>query len=111
MFLEGWSARTIVVKLKYSDFTLVSRRTSLADPVMDTKSIHDAACRMLQKLEIGVRGVRLTGISVARLVKGPPPQKLFDDDGSKRRVTLVEVTARVAARWDDAHLTRASLLS
>lgn len=111
MFLEGWSARTIVVKLKYADFTVVSRRASLADPVMDTKSIHDAACRSLDKFpDIGVRGVRLTGISVAGLVKGPPPDKLFDDDGSRRRRTLEEITARVAERWDEAHLTRASLL-
>lgn len=110
LFLEGWCAKTIVVKLKYSDFTLVSRRISLADPVMDTKSIHDAARRTLDKFEIGVRGVRLTGISVGSLEKGQPPDKLFDDDGSKKRVVLEEITARVAEKWDDAQLVRASLL-
>lgn len=105
----GCSARTVVVKVKYADFTLLTRRASLPEPVRDTQSLHGAARALLGKFPLAGRRVRLTGISVAWLSPGPPPDGLFDD-GTKKQRALEEVTRRVAERFEGAHLTRAALL-
>ena len=109
LLVEGFSARTVVVKLKYADFTSLTRRASLPDPVMDTRSLHRAASALLDKFPLR-DPVRLTGIAVSGLSAGPPPERLFDDDGSKRQRALEEVTRRVAERMQGVKVTRASLL-
>ena len=40
---RGSRARVVVVKLKYADFTLRTRRATLLEPVLDATSIHEAA--------------------------------------------------------------------
>ena len=110
---EGYSTRTIVVKVKYADFTLRSRQIALADPVCDTISIHRAACSALDRfgLEDGLFRVRLTGIAAASLMEGPPPKLLFDQDGRERGHKLEEVTAAIASKFErESLLRRASQL-
>ena len=109
---EGYSASTVVVKVKYADFTLRSRQLALAEPACDTLSIHRAACSMLDRfgLEDGLFRVRLTGIAAASLTEGPPPKLLFDD-GRARGRKLEEVTAAIASKFEgESLLTRATQL-
>ena len=105
---EGYSASTIVVKVKYADFTLRSRQIALGEPVCDTMSIHRAACSALDRfgLEDGLFRVRLTGIAAASLTEGPPPKLLFDHDGRERGHKLEEVTAAIATKFDHESLLR-----
>jgi DNA polymerase-4 len=109
LLAEGLSAQTIVVKLKYADFTLLSRRETLPEPVCDTTSIHAAALRALERLPVEGQRVRLTGISAAGLSSGPPPRLLFDD-GRERRQRVEQVVAAVQGKFSDQGLVRASLL-
>jgi DNA polymerase IV len=106
----GLLARVVVVKLKYADFTLKTKRTTLVEPVADTSSIHAAAQRLLVKFEGIERGVRLTGISVAGL-SDEAPKTLFPDQAAEKRRRLEEVIAGVSDRYGDVQLTRASLLT
>jgi DNA polymerase-4 len=107
---EGQSARVVVAKLKYADFTLRTRRTTLREPVMDATSIHEAACRLLEEFPARSGGVRLTGVSVAGLVDGPPPRLLFDGEGAARRRKVEELVARVNGKFGAEGMTRATLL-
>jgi DNA polymerase IV len=106
----GLLARVVVVKLKYADFTLRTKRTTLDEPVADTTSIYAAAQRLLAKFEGIERGVRLTGISVAGLSE-EAPKTLFPDEAADKRRKLEEVIAGVSDRYGDVQLTRASLLT
>ena len=109
---EGFSAGTIVVKMKYADFTLRTRQVPLPEPVCDTTSIHRAAQTTLDRfgLDDGLFRVRLTGVGAAGLVEGPPPKLLFDDDGRARRHKLETVAAAIADKFDGLALRRATQL-
>jgi DNA polymerase-4 len=96
LFREGMCARAVVVKLKHADFTLVTRRTTLREPVADTGSIHAAAKSLLDRIDLGGARFRLTGVSVSDLQEGPPPRTLFPDRAAERRRVVERVVADVA---------------
>jgi DNA polymerase-4 len=107
---EGLSARIVVVKLKYADFTLRTRRATLLEPVLDATSIHEAARRLLDGFPLRRDGVRLTGVSVAGLVEGPPPRLLIGGESAEKRRKIEELVAKVKGRYGVEGMTRATLL-
>jgi DNA polymerase-4 len=104
-------ARTVVVKIKYADFTVRSRSVTLPQAVQDTDAIHRAAIECLGRLPLHQRRVRLTGVSVSGIESGPAAPTLFRDAAADRRRALEQVTARIADRFgDEGAVTRASLV-
>ena len=61
---SGRRGRTVTVKLKYSDFTQVTRRTTLPAPTDDGPTLCEAVRRDLRRADLS-RPVRLTGVSVS----------------------------------------------
>jgi DNA polymerase-4 len=110
LLAAGLSARVVVVKLKYADFTLRSRQTALPAPVRDTQSIYAAARELLDRFPAERQGVRLTGVAVADLVEGEPAPTLFPDEKAERHKKLDEVRARVSGKFGEKGLTLAALL-
>jgi len=107
----GASAYTVTIKVKYSDFTLRSRRVTLAEPVQDTDSIHRAAVGLLSRMPLADRRVRLTGVSVSGIVVGAPPRTLLPDARADKQRKVEAVTTRIAERFkNEGAVTRASLL-
>lgn len=110
----GVSGHCVVLKVKYANFTLISRRTTLPEPVVDTDSIYGAARSLLDRIPLAGRAVRLVGVSVTQLVE-PATQpaaatlSLFPDTSQRRR-RLEEVVARVSERFGGKGITRAALL-
>ena len=64
----GQTARTVTTKLRYADFSIRSRSTSLAVGIDDAEQIADVACRLLDR---GLRdrpgALRLVGVGVSGL--------------------------------------------
>ena len=56
-------ARTVTIKVRYSDFTTVTRSHSAA-PTREEAAIASRAVALLEKTEAGTRPVRLLGVSV-----------------------------------------------
>ena len=107
----GLSARTVAVKIKYADFSIRTRRTTLPEPVQDTDGIHRAAIDLLARMPLQGRRVRLTGVSVSGISEGAPPPALFPDAEAERRRKVEEVAARIADRFgNEGAVTRATLL-
>ena len=65
----GRRARTITLKVRWSDFSTITRSETLAQPVFDTESVGSAADRLLRRVVAGApgRAVRLLGISAGNL--------------------------------------------
>jgi DNA polymerase-4 len=107
----GIAGEVVVVKLKYADFTLQTRRTKLRGSVVDTDSIYTTAKSLLDRFQLTGRAARLIGVAVADLSEDLPAEELslFPDPSQKRR-RLEEVVARVADRFGDKRITRAALL-
>ena len=58
------TARTVVIKVRYSDFTTVTRSHSVADAIADEEAIAAHALTLLARTDAGRRPVRLLGVSV-----------------------------------------------
>src|SRR4029079_11849948 len=60
-------AGTVVVKLKYADFSLLSRRSALPEPASDTRTLHDACVKLLDRFPLDGARIRLTGVAAQDL--------------------------------------------
>lgn len=104
------SARVVVVKLKYADFTLKTRRITLPEPVRDTQSIYKAARDLVRRMPFPHKGVRLTGVAVADFEEGAT-LSLFPDEQATKSRKVEEVRKQIADRFGNSGLTLATLLN
>jgi DNA polymerase IV len=75
--------RTVTIKVRYDDFTTITRSHSALPATRDADALASRAVALLDKTEAGGRPVRLLGVSVHHLVdpeEGPegPDLPLFD---------------------------------
>jgi len=72
-------ARTIVLKLKDTDFKIITRSTTLPVPTRSSETIFNAASALLDTYGLSKK-VRLIGVGASGLVSGSAPvqQELFD---------------------------------
>jgi DNA polymerase-4 len=66
-------AQTVQVKVRYSDFTTVTRQISIAEPASRADEIYRLACFLLGKDKLVKGPLRLIGVGVSTLV--PPVRK------------------------------------
>jgi DNA polymerase-4 len=64
---RGIYARTVVIKVRYGDFTTITRSQSDVRPTRDGDAIAARAVALLDKTDAGRRPVRLLGVSVHNL--------------------------------------------
>ena len=62
----GLVARSVVVKLKYENFQVITRRRTVPYPLADAEALRFEAERLLRRLTLA-RGVRLLGVGVESL--------------------------------------------
>ena len=65
-------ARTVTVKVRYSDFTTVTR-SHTTNPTRDASDVAARALQLLARTDAGRRAVRLLGVSVHNLCSGTEP--------------------------------------
>jgi DNA polymerase-4 len=108
----GLRGRTVTLKVKYSDFTLVTRRTTLPGATDDDRAIYDAARAQLARVDLA-RAVRLTGVSVSGFgdAEGTAQLDLFAPGAAPppdaRRRALNQALDDIAERYGDGAVTRA----
>lgn len=71
---RGYFARTVVIKVRYDDFTTVTRSHSTPVPTRDAESISARAVALLARTDAGRRPVRLLGVSVHNLEETTQPK-------------------------------------
>ena len=71
---ENAGARTVGIKVKLADFTLVGRQTHLVEPTRAARAIFRAAVVCLRRARLEGAPVRLLGTRVASIVEGAPLQ-------------------------------------
>jgi DNA polymerase-4 len=57
--------KTITLKIKFSDFKIITRNLSLLQRINDFETIYQSAAQLMSKIEWGGRKVRLLGISLS----------------------------------------------
>ena len=68
----GLKGRVVTLKVKYSNFSLVTRRGTLSRSSDDDRTLYEASRKQLDRVDLG-RPVRLTGISVSDFVGTAEP--------------------------------------
>ena len=71
---ERLAARTIQIKVRYSDFRTVTRQTSLEEPTESEAAIYTVACSILRRHRLIHRPIRLLGLGLSAL--SPPSAQL-----------------------------------
>jgi DNA polymerase-4 len=70
------AAHTVQVKVRYSDFTTLTRQIRLEEPLADARGIYRLACHLLARDRLVSGPLRLIGIGVSTLVPSSAPQQL-----------------------------------
>jgi len=74
---KNWLCRTVTIKVRYSDFTTITRSHTDTPATRDPDAIAGRAVRLLDKTEAGDRPIRLLGVSVHNLID---PSEPLDED-------------------------------
>jgi DNA polymerase-4 len=69
------AAHTVQVKVRYSDFTTLTRQFSVEEPLAEASEIYRLACFLLAKEKLVPRPLRLLGLGVSNL-REPTTQQL-----------------------------------
>lgn len=107
---QGLVSRSITLKIRYSDFSTVTRTMTPGDYTSDGPAVYRAAGNLLSQHWSG-RPVRLIGVSCGRLAEsGSLPGQLFTDRGAKRAEKLNEAVDSLLDRFGEKALVRGRLL-
>lgn len=110
---RGIVGKRITLKVKYGDFRQITRSETLAESTNMGMVIYTAACRMLDRTEIGRRPVRLLGVCVSRLNRPGSGEQLClfpTADRGAKRADLEEALDSLAARFGEDSVRPAALL-
>jgi DNA polymerase IV len=107
----GRAGRTVVLRLRFSDYTRATRSATMRDPTASTERILEAARTLLSESlpVIEHRGLTLVGISVANLDDADSLQLRLPLD-VRENDALDAVLDLVRERYGSAAITRAVLL-
>jgi DNA polymerase-4 len=83
---QGKPARCVTLKLRYADFTTITRRHTLGQASNTDQTIFDTGLKLLKRVQTQTKQpIRLIGIGVSSLVE--PGRQLDMLDSSTERVT------------------------
>jgi DNA polymerase IV len=63
------AAHTVQVKVRYSDFTTLTRQISMEEPITGPEEIYRLGCHLLARHRLVTRPLRLLGLGVSGLVE------------------------------------------
>ncbi len=109
--------RTVTLKVKYADFTQITRSKTLEMPVASTQGIYGVARDLLDAVPLG-KAVRLVGVGVSNF--GSPRGRLTllsllnggslpEIEGEKRRLRLDRTLDAIRERFGEGAVARGSL--
>ena len=102
----GW---VVQIKIRYSDFTTLTRQTSLKECSNLDQDIFDAARELLFNNLIHYRPVRLLGVGVTKLEKPHQQLSLWDDNSNKKQ-DLTKAVDKLREKFGKDIIKRANSL-
>ncbi len=108
---KGLTGFTLTLKIRYSDFTTVTRSRTLSSGLDHAMDIYRIAVEMLDKVVSGQQAIRLLGISLSRLQNTVAGQgELFGAEDRSRQVALDKAVDGLRQRYGVDGIRRGSLL-
>ena len=78
------TARTVTIKVRYADFTTITRSQSTREPTAELENIVARALKLLEKTEAGHRPIRLLGVSVHNFGRDEEEEQAAEEETSGR---------------------------
>ncbi|QRV02766.1 DNA polymerase IV [Arcanobacterium phocisimile] len=101
--------RTVSIKVRYTDFSTITRSVTLGAPTNTGADIYDAARNLFDQLPASGMGIRLLGVRVGQLSRSAQGVQLaLDDDG--RRSRAEETMDEIRQKFGGEILQHGSLL-
>ncbi|MHB9107280.1 MAG: DNA polymerase IV [Armatimonadota bacterium] len=102
-------ARGVTLKLRYDNFTTLTRSMMFIDPIDVADPLFSSACELLRKVN-PARPVRLIGVTAGPLLPASDRQlNLFDQPGNEKRRKLAGAMDAIKTRFGEEAITRARL--
>ena len=110
---EDVKGKTITLKVKYDDFSRITRSMTLPEATDDAMVIYAVSCELLMNTLAGKKPVRLLGISVSNFKAEVKNQlSLFQDDAGRRKEReLHKAMDSIHERFGDKGLQSGTLVS
>jgi DNA polymerase IV len=104
----GMQGRTIAIKVRFGDFTTLTRSRTITEPTHTGRRVYEEAIAAWQALGRSNDAIRLIGVKVEQLSGGATTSTLWDDDETWRDAE--EVMDAAAARFGRGSVRPASLI-
>jgi DNA polymerase-4 len=109
---EGVKARTVVVKIKYADFKLLTRRATFMPPTQSSKTLYRQAVRLLEGYRL-TQKIRLIGLGATGFVPADAPrqQELFAraETSSEDWKKIDQTVEAIKSKFGEKLIQRATL--
>jgi len=106
---SGLMGRTVSIKVRFGDFTTITRSSTVSQPIDGTGAITDEASAMLLRLDTSA-GVRLLGVGVSHLSSSQVRQLSLDELSGSRNTTDL-VVDEIRGRFGGDAIGRAAAMS
>jgi DNA polymerase-4 len=105
---SGLAARTVTLKVRFGDFSMVTRSETLDEVVRTVPALRAATARLLDRARVGRRPVRLLGVGASGLVGSDEPRQI--SMLGAERDAAAEAAEDVRRRFGDGAVVPARLL-
>lgn len=102
---QGYSARTITVKIRFASFRTITRSRTLDEPTNFDETIYRTVCAICEHVRLGGEGIRLLGVTASGLQSGGGQMALFDDTSGKRR-SLYQAVDKLKEKFGEGIITK-----
>jgi DNA polymerase-4 len=104
-------ARTIQLKLRYSDFTTITRAQSLANSTAVDMEIYETIRKLFLANWTKGRAVRLLGVHAGNFDDRPEQIDLLDGDKHRKRTQALSASDRLRDKYGDSAIFLAKGMS
>ncbi|EPF32456.1 hypothetical protein HMPREF9194_00455 [Treponema maltophilum ATCC 51939] len=111
LLTEGWTSKTVHVKIRYEDFTTVSIQGTSERIISSADDLYGRAKALFDAKYENGRGIRLLGLGAQNLESGDTPvQKELFDFGEKKKAAVEKAVIGIQKKNPAIHIEKARLL-
>ena len=108
---EKVKSKTVMIKLRYDDFTTLSSRSTGEDFITSLDDLYERARRLFEKKYEKGRGIRLLGVGTENLTdESNATQEVLFDFGEKKKQAVEDAILKLTSKHPEIRIKKARLL-
>ncbi|MFA6856438.1 MAG: DNA polymerase IV, partial [Treponema sp.] len=111
MLREGYTSRTVMLKLRYDDFSTVSVRETSSSDITSVDDLYSRICILFERKYERGRSIRLLGVGTENLEDtGTPRQQELFDFGENKKQAVEKAILNLEKKHPEVKIHKARLL-